>query len=223
MKINKFLSVAALAFMVNQADAALVIVPGINVDFEFDDSLFGLFGTFGVEDDALELHEPANFVAETGNFGVVSASQATSNIEIIAHAGFKVVGVKLFEAGEYFRLGTHTAVGAGGHFIVGDDPIAFSAGDLAETTTFADFQPTPWSVELSSPTDAAEVNVKLTNTLVASILIPNLAEYASIRKSRVEISALTEATTVVPLPSAIWMLGSGLLGFTTVARRKLGV
>ena len=222
MNIRKLLGALALAFSIGQAHAAVVILSSVNVDFEFDDSLFGLFGTFGVEDDTLELHEPAHFLAQTGSFGVVSASQATPNIEIIAHPGFKVVGVSVFEAGEYFRLGSAAKVAAGGQFIVGDTPLAFSAGDLDHTTSFADFHTTPWEVGMSAETDSHEVNVKLVNTLVAGILVPDVAQFASIRKTRVEIRAVTAPITAVPLPASVWMFGASLLGYLSVARRRSG-
>lgn len=210
----------ALALIIGQADAAVVTLTSVNVDFEFDDSLFGLFGTFGVEDDVLELHEPTQFLAQTGTFGVVSASQATSNIEIIAHPGFKVVGVTLFEAGEYFRLGSAARVAAGGQFIVGDTPLGFSAGNLADSTTFEDFHTSPWEVVMAVDTDGDEVNVKLVNSLVAGIVIPNLAQFASIRKTRVEIGALTAPITAVPVAASLWMLASSLLGFFSLAGRR---
>ena len=223
MKIRKALGALTLALAIGQANAAPVRVSGLTVDFEFDDALFGLFGTFGVEDDALELHEPAQFLAQTGAFGVVSASQATSNIEIIAHPGFKVVGVSLFEAGEYFRLGSAAKVAAGGQFIVGDTPLAFSAGDLNHTTSFEDFNTSPWQVSMSVGTDSGEVNVKLLNTLVAGIVMPDAAQFASIRKTRVEIGALTAPITAVPLPASVWMFGSALLGYLSLARRQFHV
>lgn len=220
MKIKKALGALALCFVVSQANAAVVILSSVNVDFEFDDSLFGLFGSFGVEDDTLELHEPAQFLAQTGAFGVVSVSQATSNIEIIAHPGFKVVGVSMFEAGEYFRLGSAAMVAVGGQFIVGDTPWAFSSGNLDHTTRFEDFHTSPWEIAMSVTTDSDEVNVKLVNDLVAGILAPDVAQFASIRKTRVEIAALTAPVTTVPLPASVWMLGSSLLGYWSVARHR---
>ena len=220
MKIKHALGALALCLAMGQANAAVVVLSSVTVDFEFDDSLFGLFGSFGVEDDTLELHEPAQFLAQTGAFGVVSASQATSNIEIIAHPGFKVVGVSMFEAGEYFRLGAAAKVAAGGQFIVGDTSLAFAAGHLDHTTSFEDFNTTPWDVAMSVATDSDEVNVKLVNTLVAGISTPDVAQFASIRKTRVEIGAVTAPVTAVPLPASIWMFASSLLGYWSVARSR---
>lgn len=220
MKIKHALGALALCLAVSQANAAMVTLASVTVDFEFDDSLFGLFGSFGVEDDTLELHEPAHFLAQTGAFGVVAASQATPNIEIIAHPGYKVVGVSMFEAGEYFRLGAAAKVAAGGQFIVGDMPVAFSAGNLDHTTSFEDFHTTPWDVAMSVATDGHEINVKLLNTLVAGITTPDVAQFASIRKTRVDISAVTAPVTTVPLPASIWMFASSLLGYWSVARKR---
>ncbi len=223
MKIRNALGALALSLAMGQAQAAVIILSSVHVDFEFDDSLFGLFGTFGAEDDVLELHEPAQFLAQTGTFGVVSASQATPNIEIIAHPGFKVVGVSMFEAGEYFRLGSAAKVAVGGQFIVADTPLAFSAGDLDHATTFEDFNTSPWQVSMSVGTDSGEVNVKLLNTLMAGIVTPDVAQFASIRKTRVEIGALTAPITAVPLPASVWMLGSALIGYLSLARRRFHV
>ena len=219
MTISRTLGALALALAMSNANAAMITLSSINVDFEFDDSLLGLFGGFGAEDNTLELHEPALFKAETGSFGVVSASQATPNIEIIAHPGFKVIGVKLFEAGEYFRLGANANVGAGGQFIVNDTSIGFSAGNLDHTTTFAAFNTTPWEIASEVATDGHEVNVKLVNTLVAGIGAPGVAEFASIRKNRVEIGALV-APTAVPLPPAIGLMGFTLMGLIARGRSQ---
>jgi hypothetical protein len=73
-----------------------------------------------------------------------------------------------------------------------------------------------WSIAQSySALNSNTVDFTLVNYLVAAT---NAAgQSASIRKSNL---ALTASTAVVPLPAAVWLLGSSLVAFAGIARRK---
>ena len=65
-------------------------------------------------------------------------------------------------------------------------------------------------------TEGAWVNVSFTSTGIASIRVSN-----TINGWVYGIDDLSFDTQVVPVPSAVWLFGSGLLSFIGIARRKV--
>lgn len=215
------------------AAAVPVTVAGTTVSFTFDDALAGLFGTPGVAGDAL-LFTPTNFKAQAFNSaGIVSASQ-TFNVQVSANPGYLIAAVKLNETGDYYNLGSSSAVAVGGQLRVFDleTPLApaltasiAASQPLTAVTSFGAFATTNWdaSASLTLPVSGwggadgaiSNANVTIENILLARSLM--LGDAAFIEK---KFTGLAIVTTPVPEPQAylLFAAGLGLVGWMAVRR-----
>jgi hypothetical protein len=91
-------------------------------------------------------------------------------------------------------------------------------------TALAHFQPRAWTastaVRLPSLTDSRTFPGITTTRIYAAVVAQNTG-FASGSATVDGISALL-TTTVVAVPAAAWLFGSGLLGLMSFARRKAG-
>ncbi len=217
------------------AAAVPVTVSGTTVSFTFDDALAGLFGTPGVAGDVL-VFTPTNFKAQAFNTaGIVSASQ-TFNVQVSANPGYMIAGVTLSEAGDYYNLGSSSAVAVGGQVRVFDleTPLApaLTAGiaasqPLTAVTSFGAFATTNWdaSANLTLPVSGwggadgaiSNVNVTVENILLARSLM--LGDAAFIEK---KFTGLAIVTTPVPEPQVYLLFAAGLGLVGGMARRRSG-
>lgn len=219
------LSVAAWG---GAATAVPITVTGTTVSFTFDDALAGLFGTPGGAGNAL-IFTPTNFKAQAFNSaGIVAASQ-TFNVQVSANPGYLITAVKLSEAGDYYNLGSSSAVAVGGQLRVFDleTPLApaltasiAASQPLTALTSFAAFATSDWNASANvtlpatgwSGADGAigNVNVTIENILLAKSLV--LGDAAFIEK---KFAGLAIVTTPVPEPQAYlsFAVGLGLVGW----------
>ena len=219
MKKNLSVAVAAaLASGMFAGGVEAVTVSGVTVEYTFDDTLLGLFGSWSISGDKL-LFDPTQFKAVASNPGFVNTSQTTPLISVKAKTGFTLQNARLLEQGDYYRLGdaAATGVGVGGQFIVNGSPISFPISSLTDTTSISAFTTTPWTVDLTGTLGGDNGTLKLQNILVAGVLLQNVVAQSFIEKKLVDIWVTTSA---VPLPPAAWMLGSALVGLVSVSRRK---
>ncbi len=221
-KTFRALAFALLGVAGGQASAAVVTVSGANVDYSFDDALLGLFGNYSIAGDTLSF-DPTTFIANATGTGIVVTSATTPTITVTAKSGVKINAVSLFEQGDYFMIndGGTTLVAASGQFIVDNAPNAINAGGLTAAQSPADvgangLTTTTWTISKSvALSDAASTTLKLQNILVAGI--SGGMQAAFIEKKLVQFSV---ETAPVPVPPAVWMLGSAIVGLATVGRRK---
>lgn len=222
-------SVICLSILLHTTSAAAVPVTmaGTNVSFTYDSVLTSLFGTPTVTNDTFYL-TPTSFKAESYNGAGIESTSVTFNVAVVANDGYFITSTLLGEQGDYYKLGGGSDVAVGGKLIVRDlgAPLTatmssiLSAMPLDTTTSFADFETTPWTAAANVIVPVAwgavtGVNVTLQNILLASTTTPVGAAF--IEK---KFASLKIVTSPVPEVNHYGMLlaGLGLIGF--VVRRK---
>lgn len=217
-----------LAFGSTAAHAASTTQCGNTVCFTWDDQP-SLFGTPTVVGDKI-LFDPTEFVAKSLNGEGVVSTNATVNITIDVMAGYIFDSASLTEAGDYFLWGSNSAVSVGGQLRVRDN-----ANTLLETDSITaggafdifntplDATPHNWEASANVSLAGAEwdgvrrVVLKIENMLNAYTYFDDTgALQAFIEKKEVGVSV----GTVIPIPAAVWLFGSGLLGLVAIARKK---
>jgi len=221
-------------------NAALVQVAGDTVDFIYDtDTINPLYGSLQVVGDTI-FALPTNLGAASTDGVAVNTTgssidfvQAIGTIQIVVHDGYSFDGINVSERGNY-------NISNGGPGIVDIDaslrvfdwnnaaPITGTEDttNLISTNDFTlndginhewtasggfDLTTTLWN-------DVNHLGLTLDNTFTASSSAGN---YSWINSNAVAGSfGVSIATTVIPVPAAVWLFGSGLIGLAGFARRK---
>ncbi len=192
-------------------------------------SSMGLFGTIEVVGDSI-VATPTNFRAESLNgAGAVSVSD-NGAIQVIAKSGYQIDGVNILERGDYRMSGAGTSVDVDGWADVWDwndlwGPSVQQTLAISGDLTINDGAVHTWTgstvFDLSGATwDGINyIGLQLQNNLLASSAA--FGESAWIEKKLVGGGIdLSIVTTVIPVPAAVWLFGSGLIGLLAFARRK---
>jgi len=210
-------------------NAATVTLYGADVSFTFDDS--SLFGAANVVGNSI-FFQPTNFKAESLN-GAGSVSPGIGNtltVDVEATTiGYDMSSFLLVEQGDYELSGTSAGVSASGRlgvasntticglYITCNDANIFNVtgldtvGALTEwnASTLVDLADTiGWGSDTS-------VQLSLQNNLLATTT--EAGDDAMIQK---KFGAIGIEVNPVPVPAALWLFGSGLIGLAAFARRK---
>lgn len=226
---SKLLTVVALLFGIStQTLAATVTLSGTDVDFTFDDA--SLFGPAIVAGNSL-IFQPTNFKAESLDGAGVDTASQTLIIDVVATTpGFDITSLAMVEQGDYVRSGVDATVAASGRLgVVSTNKICggiFACND-AEIFNVAPLNDTggatiDWSggtsVDLANTAGwgfDSSLQVSFQNNLSATTL--NAGEQATIQK---KLGGIGLVVNPVPVPAAVWLFGSGLLGLAGIARRR---
>ncbi|MEM7468567.1 MAG: VPLPA-CTERM sorting domain-containing protein [Pseudomonadota bacterium] len=153
-----------------------------------------------------------DFEASTDDVASPSTALDTIFMTVNAPDGYLITGINYFESGSYTVTGG--VVGADGSIVVGG-----VSTDLGSPTVVADAVGTamgtfmyPVSVDID-PTDS--VDISATNSLFA-VVFGSPGASASIVK---DVAYFEVELTAIPLPPAVWMLGSALVGLVAVRRK----
>lgn len=228
----KWYKISLLAFTLllsGYVSAATVTRSGTDVDFIFDDS--SLFGDAFTVGNSL-IFQPTSFFAESLNgAGVVSANE-TLIIEVVATTpGYQVTSLAMVEQGDYIQSGTDASVTAGGNLLVTSKTtncgfFACIDSNIFNVLSFSDTGGTLVEWSGSTSVDLADtagwdsdtrLQVSFQNDLSATTLNPG--EHALIQK---KLGAIGLIVNPVPVPAAVWLFASGLLGLAITARRRAG-
>ncbi|MHB8471418.1 MAG: hypothetical protein ACYDC8_00945 [Gammaproteobacteria bacterium] len=119
----------------DKAFSGTITLSGTHVDFSYDDSLLGLFGTPTVGGDTL-FFTPTQFKALSVNSAGLVTTNASTYVDIHPHAGFTFNGVTLTETGNYKLRGAQSLVDISGDLLAINktNPAAFPASAAVETT-----------------------------------------------------------------------------------------
>ena len=220
------LAVPLLALGMGSAQAAML--EGDTVWFSFNDNLLGLFGDPSVSGDTL-VFNPVDFDADVAGGGSDITDAITPVITITAKANYVIDDVELAESGSYFRIdptaGMATLVAAAGNLIVNGTGVAFSAGGLGAFQSPADVVANGLSlVDWAAEAEAEDLGALLATVQIRNVLVAGAVggrrgiEMAFIGKDVIELEV---ETAVIPIPAAVWLFGSALIGLSVVGRRRL--
>ena len=221
-------SLLALGMVVSTtSSAAIVTLMGDDISFTFDDA--SLFGPGLVVGNSL-VFQPDNFFAESLNgAGAVTANETLIIDVLVTTAGFNISSLGMFEQGDYITSGVDASVAASGRlgvvsatttcgFIACNDFSIFNVAGLSDTGGATLGWTDGTSVDLANTagwgTDTA-LQISFQNNLSATTL--NGGEQAFIEK---KFGAIGLVVNPIPVPAALWLFGSGLLGLVAIARRK---
>lgn len=223
--LNKiFFAFLVIAFS-GSSHAALITTSGSSVQFTYDDSLVGLFGSPIVSGDSLTF-APSNFKATSVGLNGGTFSDSTFVVQIDSIFGHVLDSVALTEKGIYSLRGVGAEVLATGALtsvdltapnpVLSEQMTSFVV-DATGTTSLSTNNPWTASANLDFDPKSTSVSVSIQNLLIA--LTSNSGEIANINKSYIGLNAVT-SVTAVPLPLAVWMFGGGLMGMLSMAKRR---
>lgn len=227
MKFIQNLTIAGFFLASTSAGAASITQFGDDVSFTYDDST--LYGTGVVVGNTI-FFTPSTFFAESlDGEGLVTATE-TLHIDVSATtSGFNMTNFTVYEQGDYKQRGSGASASADGYFqatslttLCGTplSPCAgltlYNSGTLADTGDSLGLWNMGGDLDLASVAGwGSDTDVRLTiqNILTAETL--NSGEIAFIQKK------FSVSIPQVPVPAAVWLFGSGLLGLVGVARRRV--
>ena len=225
MKYIKTALVTSALLMSTASNAATVTTCGTDLCFQYDDAT--LFGTGNVVGNNI-FFLPTNFRAESNNTDGLVQVSATLDITATLQnpsSGFVMDMFNLVEKGDYqMSGGASTSVTAGGSFSV----TSLTISGMNQMNAFNDTglntvgPVTLW--DASSSIDLSSINgwgsdtkviIQLQNDLSATSNLQG--EGAFIQKKYGDIGIVVNP---VPIPAAVWLFGSGLIGLIGAVRRK---
>ena len=221
MKIGLSISITLLSPAVN---AAMVLAgSGNTVDFYYDDTDQGTldYGTLQVAGDT---------IFATPSFGVSAANAEGTNIFqnigsifVVAKDGYSFSSVDIFESG------TYQTTGNGSVNLTGSLQILDSGSPSTNVTNFLDISDLTlpganvWDASFGYDMTTAmwdntnSIQLTLTNTLFATS--PDMGSTAVINQTLAG-SSMGMSINTIPVPAALWLFGSGLIGLAGIARRR---
>jgi len=159
----------------------------------------------------------ANAATINGSFGVIGALNATGGADLGT--------VTTISLADVFGSGI-SAGDTGDVNVLSENLVAGSAADLigfAPASSFLNIE--GWSLELTSlnviDQNANLLSLSGTGVLTGGGYTPTDATWTFSTTSMDSYNMSVEAVAVVPVPAAVWLFGSGLLGLVGVARRKV--
>lgn len=202
--------------------AAVITQNGDDVSFTYDDST--LYGTGVVFGNSIFFTPPA-FLAQSVDGAGIDTATANLNIDVVATtSGFNMSSFSLFEDGDYkldggsasaegFFRATSLTTGCGLPPCQITD--LFDTGALADTGGVLDLWNINSSLDLSNvPGWGSDTEVRLTVQNILTAETTASGENAFIQKK------FSITIPQIPVPAAVWLFGSGLIGLIGIARRK---
>ncbi len=204
------------------SNAAIITVYGNTVSFTYNDAQLGLFGEPSVSGDQL-FFTPTTFVAEAHGVDDFNVTNSTINVKITAlNNGAKIGLVNLTERGDYYSRGSTSFVDAGGQIRVADlsAPASEATDPIIQHWAFTqtDYILPTRNWEASASADVSGFGTNSVNVTIEDILIAETN--ASQHNSFIEKKGVILGVSAVPLPQAVWLFGTGLLGLLSIAKRK---
>lgn len=226
-----FTSISNAALFDCVTEPGYCIGEGDTVIFKYagTSSTMGLFGTVEVIGDSI-VSFPTNFRAESlDGAGGVSVND-NGAVQVIAKDGYQINGINIVERGDYLLSGAGSSVDVDGWSDVWDwndvvfGPTVQQTLSITGDLTINDSNIQNWSgatsFDLSGSTwdGINHLGLSLQNNLYATT--DSSGDIAWIEKKIAAGGIDLSVITVVPVPAAVWLFSSGLLGLIGIARRK---
>jgi len=208
-------------------NAAIVTLNGADVSFTYDDSSY--FGIANVVGNSI-FFQPTNFIAESLNGAGAVSLRDTLTIDVHATtAGYNMSSFLLAEQGDYQLTGASSSISASGRlgvtsmtsncglFLPCNDASIFNVTDLNTIGALTEWNGST-SVDLADTIGWGSdsfVQLSLQNNLLATTT--EFGDDAMIQK---KFGAVGITVNPVPVPAALWLFGSGLIGLAAFVRRK---
>lgn len=198
-------------------------INGNTVSFHYDSTLTGLFGDPTVVGNSL-FFTPTDFTAIALNNSGSNATNEIFNLEVKGIGDTNIIGANLTEKGAYI-LDSPTVeeptVSATGQMwaLNGNDPSMNLTDSLIATDAFSHTGLSSKDWEANANLDLGtwgsdKVILTLENILTANAF--STGDTAFIEKTQIVLSV-----TAVPIPAAIWLFGSALVGLIVTGRRTI--
>jgi hypothetical protein len=225
----KTLACSALLLGSSAVPAAMITLNGTNVSFTYDDSIPSFFGTPMVSGDAIYF-TPTNFKAISLNGAGSVITSSTFNIVVTAHQGVTMGALNLQERGDYSLSGNGSSVDLGGQLRAFDISNPLNVEDSSFITTSSDLTLNHgnWvgtaGINLGTAQwlNATSINMTLENILTATTIDFPSAAFIEKKFVGVGITVGSVPPSEVPVPTAAWLFGSGLVAMVGIARRQNG-
>jgi hypothetical protein len=228
LKSAAILLTLAAAFQSGQVSAIPVTVSGASVSFTYDSALTGLFGAPTVVGDTFYF-TPTTFTAQSYNGAGIVNTSATFNVAVTANSGYTLSAATLAEQGDYYVIGSGSAVAVGGKLFVRDlaSPVTsvtsssiLPSTPLTATTTLAGFETSEWFASVGGALPGSWGSITGVNVTIENILLASTSAAGSAAFIEKKFAGLTVIISPVPESNraALMLAGLGLVGF--VARRK---
>lgn len=215
------------------SSTGLTVLEGASVCFVYDpDAIDPKFGTLSASGDNI-FATPSNFNAASSDGGTV-ITDGTGTIQVIAKSGFVLDAINVGENGSYSMTGAGSSVDIDGLLDVFDwnSPVFGVRENTTLTVNGAldqrDGNLHAWQAVGGFDLTASiwdgidHVGLSLTNLLTASTSAAGESAFINKTLTGTEIEISVDTSAVVPLPAAVWLFGSGLLGLAAFARRRAG-
>ncbi len=236
----KLAAIAAIGLIATQGQAAVcdpyvgageTALEGATVCFVYNpDNIDPLYGVPSVLGDTIFV-TPTDFLATSNNQDGSVTTTGTGTIQIIAKAGYVLDGINFGEVGDYRMSSGASSVDVDPYLRVFEWGALPGSGvedtlnvPVTGDLTIKDDNLNDWSaaggfdLTTASWDNINRVGLTLQNTLNAVSLVDG--ESALIQKKAIGSSVDVSTSAVVPVPAAVWLFGSGLLGLVGVARRR---
>ncbi len=224
--IIKHTGLLAAAMLYAQAShAAIITLTGNTVDFIFDDSQPGIadYGVLQVVGDSI-VATPNTILAQAADGGSASFSVPETTVTVVVHSGYQFSSATVGLQGDYTVAGAGASVSISNTLTVSDTSnAATSVTPVMTDSGFGSANGTyNWtSVGTADLSTAMWSGVNSINLSLASILSATTSaqgESALIQEKFTGSSVVSIQT--VPLPAAVWLMGSGLLALFGLGKRK---
>ena len=201
-------------------NAALVTANGDTVSFTYDDGLTTLFGAPITSGNSL-LFLPTNFKAQSLDGGASALTSNTFKLKIDALGGHHISNLALTEKGYYILSGQNANVSALGDLRAVDVKAPFQEA-VSKIVTVNPFAQTElvntgdWIATANlafTPNITTSLYVSIKNMLLAQTGIQR--DIAFFDKNFVRLTV-----TAVPLPTAVWLFGAGLMGLLSISKHR---
>jgi len=227
MKNAFFGSTMALAFLAPLAanSAIIHIGSGDTVDFYIDDADPGTlaYGTLQISGDTI-FATPTTFEATASNGEGTNIFTNTGSVIVVAKEGYSFVGVDILEGGTYNTTGNGSVDAVSSLRVLDSDNIFTQETNFLNMSDLSAAGAHTWQGDLSYDMTTAmwdstnSIELTLTNWLYATS--PDAGSTAVINKTLAGSSIGMSISTVIPIPAAAWLFGSGLIGLAGLASRK---